>query len=135
LQGRGLAIDRLASEGRYLFVDFAGGLSQAVDNGQLDEARFREGVAALLHDAWKTNQGARRRIALCGEGAPCLWQSGQSNAAICIERLWNELSKAATIDSLCAYDGAVLSGDDSRDTLQQICSEHAAVHFRRDVVA
>ena len=50
--------------------------------------------------------------------------------------LWNELSKAWAVDSLCAYDANVLRrDDDSRDTLQRICSEHSAVHFRRDVVA
>jgi DNA-binding NarL/FixJ family response regulator len=136
LLARGVAVDRFASEGRYLFVDFAGEFSQSIADGQLDEARFAEAAAALFNDARKTNGGDRRRIALCGEGAPRLWQGGHSHAAIRIERLWNELSKASAVDSLCAYDADMLRrDDDSRDTLQRICSEHSAVHFRRDVVA
>ena len=136
LLARGVAVDRFASEGRYLFVDFAGELSQSIADGQLDEARFGEAAAALFNDARRTNGGDRRRIALCGEGAPCLWQGGHSHAAICIERVWNELSKAWAVDSLCAYDANMIRrDDDSRDALQRICSEHSAVHFRRDVVA
>ena len=47
------------------------------------------------------------------------------------ERVWNELSKAWAVDSLCAYDANMIRrDDDSRDTLQRICSEHSAVHFR-----
>jgi DNA-binding NarL/FixJ family response regulator len=134
LLARGVAVDRFANEGRYLFVDSAGELSQSAV-GQLDQARFGEAATALLDHARRTNGGDPRRIALCGEGAPCLGQGGHSNA-IRIERLWNELSKARAVDSLCAYDADVLRHvDASPDTLQRICSEHSAVHFRRDVVA
>jgi hypothetical protein len=134
LLAREVAVGRFANEGRYLFVDSAGELSQSAV-GQLDQARFGEAATALLDHARRTNGGDPRRIALCGEGAPCLGQGGHSNA-IRIERLWNELSKARAVDSLCAYDADVLRHvDASPDTLQRICSEHSAVHFRRDVVA
>ena len=132
LLARGVAVDRFASEGRYLFGDCAGELSQFVADGQLDEVRFGEAAAALFNYARRTNGGDPRRIALCGEGAPCLWQGGHSTSAIRMERLWSELSKAWAVDSLCAYDADVLRRDDaSRGALQRICAEHSAVHFRR----
>ena len=132
LVARKVAVDRLASEGQYLLVDSAGEFWQSVADGQLDEAQLAHAAAALFNHARRTNGGGRRRIALCGEGAPCLWQGGHSQAAICIERLWNELSKEGPVDSLCAYDADVLRRDDaSRGTLQRICSEHSAVHFRQ----
>jgi len=135
LVARGVAVDRFASEGRYLFVEFAGEFSQSVADGQLDAAQL-EAAAALFNRAPRTNGGDRRRIALCGEGASCLWQGGHSHAALRIEQLWNELSKGWAVDWLCAYDADVLRRDDARrDTLQRICAEHSAVHFRRDVVA
>jgi DNA-binding NarL/FixJ family response regulator len=136
LLARGVAVDRFASEGRYLFVDVAGEFSHSMVDGRLDEARFGQHAAALFNHARRTNGGDQRRIALCGEGAPSLWQEGRSDAAVCIERLWNELSKSWAVDSLCAYDADVLRRDDaSRDTLRRICSEHSAVHFRPVAVA
>jgi DNA-binding NarL/FixJ family response regulator len=135
LLARGIAVSRFASESRYLFVDSAGELSQSVADGQLDQARFGEAATALFNHARRTNGGDPGRIALCGEGAPCLCQGDHPNA-IRIERLSNELSKAWAVDSLCAYDADMLRHvDASPDTLQRICSEHSAVHFRRDVVA
>jgi hypothetical protein len=117
-------------------VDVAGEFSHSMVDGRLDEARFGQHAAALFNHARRTNGGDQRRIALCGEGAPSLWQEGRSDAAVCIERLWNELSKSWAVDSLCAYDADVLRRDDaSRDTLRRICSEHSAVHFRPVAVA
>ena len=133
LQARGVAVDRLASEGRYVFVDCANELSPLLAGGQLDEARFGAAAAALFDQAATAAKGDRPRIALCGEGAPCLLKAANANAAICIERIWNELSKTRAVDSLCAYDADVLGRDEaSREAFQRICSEHSAVHFRRN---
>jgi hypothetical protein len=131
LQKRGVTVDRLASEGRYLFVDFADEFAKFTSDGQLDEARFGEAVATLFDHVSRQTTGDRPRIALCGEGAPCLWKEGHANAAICIERVWNMLSNTWAVDSLCAYDADLLRRDDSRDAFHRICSEHTAVHFRR----
>jgi hypothetical protein len=133
LQGRGVAIDRLAREGRYLFADFTSPLLQSIVHGGLDEARFGEAAAALFDHMTGTAGGRRPRIALCGEVGPSLLKRGDANAAICIERLWNALSKTWAVDSLCAYGGDVLRrNDNSREAFQRICNEHSAVHFRRN---
>lgn len=133
LQARGVAVDCLACEGRYLFVDFAAAFPEPVDGGRIDEARIAEVATALFTQARRTAAGDRPRMALCGEGAPCSCARGHSHAALCIERLWNELSKRWIVDSLCAYQADALGrDDDSRDAFHRICTEHSAVHFRRN---
>ena len=93
--------------------------------------RLQEAAIALCNRVARTAAGTPRRIALCGEGAPCLFTSGDTNAALCIERIWNEISKTWAVDSLCAYDAGVLRRDgESRDAFLRICAEHSAVHFR-----
>jgi DNA-binding NarL/FixJ family response regulator len=133
LQECGVAIDRLAREGQYMFIDLAATFSQSMAEGQIDEAEVAEVAAALFSQARRTAPGDRPRLALCGEAAPCLWMRGHVNAAVCIEQLWNKFSRGWTVDSLCAYDADVLPrDDDNREAFQRICVEHSAVHFRRN---
>ena len=131
LRACGVAVDRLAGEGRYLFVDFAATFPESVAGGAIDETRVADVAAALFSHARRT-AGDRPRMALCGEGAPGLWTRGYAEAAISIERLWNELSKGWTIDSLCAYRADALCRDDRSGAFHRICTEHSAVHFRRN---
>ena len=131
LLARGIAVDRFAADGNFVFVDSAAALSQAMRNGQLDETRLQEAAVALCNRVARTAAATPRRIAFCGEGAPCVFTSGDTNAALCIERVWNEIAKTWAVDSLCAYDAGVLRREgESRDAFLRICAEHSAVHFR-----
>jgi DNA-binding NarL/FixJ family response regulator len=131
LLARGVDVDGVTGDGRYLFVDFAHASPQWVSEGRLDEGRFAEATAALFNEVSGTTRGGRPRIALCGEGAPCLGAEGRVTAGVCIERLRSELSKTWAVDSLCAYDADMLGrNDDSRDAFHRICTEHSAIHFR-----
>ena len=133
LQGCGVARDRLEREGRFIFVDFARTFPESVASGEIDEAAVGEVAAALFRQAEKAATGDRPRVALCGEAAPCLWTRGHAEAAICIERLWNQLARTWIVDSLCAYSADVLPGHGGGgEALQRICAEHSAVHFRRN---
>ena len=57
-----------------------------------------------------------------------LWAQGKTNAAVCLERLWDDVAKQHELDILCAYPASNFpSGKDERDpdypeVLQQLTS-------------
>ncbi|MEP6995064.1 MAG: ATP-binding protein, partial [Acidobacteriota bacterium] len=52
---------------------------------------------------------------------------GKPDAAIALERLWNELGKAHPFSLLCAYPIDGFGGEDHCEPFLQICAEHAEV--------
>ncbi len=132
LRARGIPVDRLASEGRHVFVDVATTLASTMADGRLDEARLRDAVADIFEQITATAGRHRLRIIFCAEDGAGLWNEGQPDAAVQLERLWNELSTGWAIDTLCAYDVDARRGHgEACDTFRRICAEHTAVLFRR----
>jgi DNA-binding NarL/FixJ family response regulator len=128
LQAYGLPIDVAIEEGRYLPVDVVDALSSFMANDVLNPSRFLSTFGDLIRKASESVEWDRR-VAIFGEGVQVLWEQGNREAAIQIERLCNDLVKQYNIDILCGYSfynpQGVLHGD---VILQQICAEHSAVY-------
>jgi len=94
----------------------------------VSEPPDREGLVAILiglkQAAAKTGN-KYPRVAVCGERAGRLWAEGQTDAAIHIEKLFNELAKSHEIDILCVYPFPV--GEGNEESVKAICAEHAVV--------
>jgi DNA-binding NarL/FixJ family response regulator len=130
LQSHGLDIAAAIEQGRYIPLDAAATLSTFMVDDLPDPARFFEAAAHLFAAAVKAAKGERPhpRVAVCGECDPPLWTLGNGEAAIRLEKLWNEIAKTHDVDVLCGYPLGGLHSVPSSQIFQRICAEHSAVH-------
>src|SRR5262249_20760656 len=91
------------------------------DNGWPDEGRF----AAVVGDLVTRIAGRRLRIRVFGEMVALLWERGQREAAIHLEKLWNALGQQHRFALLCAYPMAGFRGVADDAPLLQVCAQHS----------
>lgn len=126
LQAQALDMTAAVDEGRYISLDAADTLATIMVDGLPDPVLLLEGLSGLIESASKAAKGVRPRVALCGERVGLLWAEGNTDGAIRLEQLVNELHKTRDIDILCAYP---LRGDQREmdsETFERICAEHSA---------
>jgi hypothetical protein len=99
-------------------------------NGMPDPVRFFNVAGDLLLNAAKVAKRQNPRVAACGEGAPLLWAQGNSEAAIRLEHLWNEIAKSYDLDVFCMYPLGRFQGGIGSHIFEKICAAHSAVHSR-----
>jgi DNA-binding NarL/FixJ family response regulator len=132
LQSHGLDITAAIEQGRYIPLDAAATLSTFMVDDLPDPARFFEAAAHLFTAAVKAAKGEHPhpRVAVCGECDPPLWTLGSGEAAIRLEKLWNEIAKTHDVDILCGYPLGSFHSVPGSQIFQRICAEHSAVHSR-----
>ena len=130
LQAYGVDIGAAIELGRYVSLDAAETLSTFMHDGMPNPVRFLNSFDNLIATATEATNGDRVRVAVFGECVHLLWEQGNVEAAIQVERLGNQHAKAHDVDILCGYfTGSVRGGMDSH-CFQRICAEHSAVYSR-----
>jgi CheY-like chemotaxis protein len=127
MRTRSVDLERARREGRYLFFDVPTAFGGFMVDGWPDEGRFWNGCAALILRAAKACRCSPPRVAAMGEGVACLWLSGQPDACIRVEQLWDDLSFAYNVDVFCGYLIEEMDSPDFDAVLESIRQEHTAV--------
>jgi DNA-binding NarL/FixJ family response regulator len=127
LRARGIDVDRAFRHGTYLPLDVLDTLSGFVVDGRLDEARFWNAASTLIIEAARAPGGNRRRVAACGECAPTLMREGMVQAAMSLERLWDDVARTFDVDVFCGYLADDLRCNGDTAAFQTICASHSAV--------
>jgi PAS domain S-box-containing protein len=127
LAARGLDTAEAKRQGRYSALDAAQTLPRFMENGTVDEARFRSIIGGLLTQARNAVDGRQCRIAAFGELVALLWAEGKPEEAIRLERLWNDLAKTYSFSLLCAYPVSGFSEEGNMEPFLKICEEHSGV--------
>ena len=127
LRSEGLDTDGTIQEGRYIALDASDVISQIVVNDVVDRDRFLEGIRGFIESACKAARLDRPRVALAGEVVGLLWAKSQSDAAVLLEKVGNELSDAYEVDILCAYP---MEARLEEAVYKKIRLEHSAAYFR-----
>jgi DNA-binding NarL/FixJ family response regulator len=128
LQAHGVDSAAAIEQGRYFSLDVDATLSSFMLNDLPDPARFFKVAGDLILKAAKAATGEHPRVAACGECAPTLWAQGKADAAIQLERLWDELARRYDVNILCGYVLKGFPGEQESPIFQKICSAHSAVH-------
>ena len=123
LQGHGANIPALIEQGRCLPLDVADILSTFMVNDLPDPARFSRVVGDLIATAAKATAGKPSRVTICGECASILWAEGNTDAAIRVEQLCDQLTKRYQMDILCGFSFSSFYRDEDKQIFQRICSE------------
>jgi DNA-binding NarL/FixJ family response regulator len=129
LQKYGLDIGAAIEQGRYIPLDAADTLSRFMVDDMPDGVRFlkltNDLIARAMNAAW-----GEHRVAACGECAPLLWMQGKAEAAVRLERLWDEIANTHKMEILCGYRLGIFQDDLNNHIFEQICKEHTTVYSR-----
>src|SRR5439155_609887 len=101
LVARGADVVRLQHSGDLVLLDAEDQLSLFMTNGKPDAARFRNGMCEVIDRARRGRSDCAVRI--YGQMVDILWKDGQQEAAIHLERLWNQLANTEAFSLLCGY--------------------------------
>ena len=99
LLARGFDPKVAAGQSRYLVLDAAVLLGQFMMEGWPNETLFKKIIGQVIERA----KGKGHRLAVFGEMVALLWADGKHDAAVRLERLWNELAEAEAFSLLCAF--------------------------------
>lgn len=112
---------------RYIPLDVDQRLSKFVVNDLPDPVRFFKAAHKLIEGAAQTASGEHLRVAVCGEGTSTLWAKGNADAAVQLERLWDDIAKTYELDILCGFLLRPSQGEQESDTYAKIGAAHSAI--------
>jgi CheY-like chemotaxis protein len=128
LELEGCDVAEAMKQGRYLDLEPSDMLSTFLVNDQPDADRFIKAAGDSIATALKAATGKHPRVAVCGECPALLHAEGRAEAAVEMERLWNELANVYDVDSLCGYPIESFRSEEQSPIFQRICAEHSAVY-------
>jgi hypothetical protein len=122
LQALSCDVSRLQASGELLMLDAEEMLSTFMKDGAPDPVAFQDSVGGALDKAAAGRPHASVRA--YGEMVDCLWKAGQTDAAIRLEVLWNQLANTRAFSLLCGY---CMGNFYKHGAYEQICDHHTHV--------
>jgi PAS domain S-box-containing protein len=121
--GRGFDAQAASGRGELVLLDAAETLATFTVGGALDRERFFARMGEIFAPF------ARRagRILIFGEMVSLLWREGRPEAAVELERLWNELARHHLFTLFCAYSLDDCAGREHLRPFEAICASHTRV--------
>lgn len=111
--------------GRYRASDSVAAGFSVLSDGHAVPDRIASYVAGL--DRWRVaTAGAQSRLTVVGDIATHLALGGNANAAMEIEHLWSEVTRALPFLTVCCYPMTSFA-DDTGPVFPHLCAEHFAV--------
>jgi signal transduction histidine kinase len=126
LKTAGVNVANLTKQGRYISLDAASTLAKFMVDGTPDAALFTKVVGRLVERAkGKSRKG--RGLFVFGEMVALLWTSGNTQGALRLEQLWNELASKYDFSLYCGYPTKASGREDDREMFLKICREHSGL--------
>ena len=126
LRANAVEVEAALDQGRFIQLDAFETVSAFMLNDYPDAPRCAEMVGNLVTRASR-RVGEHARVAICGECAPTLLSEGKVEAAIRLERLWNEVTRSFNADTLCGYIWSAFLRKETISIFKNICAQHSAV--------
>ena len=127
LKGQGIDVARAKAESRYIALEASDILSKFMVDGLPNRVLFSDAIGQVIARAASASLDDNRRVVAFGEMVALLWAEGKYEAAIQLEKLWNELAKTYSFSLHCAYPIQGFSRQTMDDSLRKICAEHSGV--------
>lgn len=122
LSARSLDVAQLVRTGDLILLDAKDTLSAFMANGKPDAAKFKDAMCDVITRAGRGRADCIIRI--YGQMVDVLWQTGEHDAAIRLEMLWNQLANTRAFSLLCGYAMGQFYKDAN---FADICSHHTHV--------
>lgn len=127
LERRGLDILAAAQQGWYISLDAEACLDKFMRGGRPDPSAFVDSIGSVIDHAQAAVRGDCSRVAIFGEMVALLWEQGKPEAALELERLWNELAKTRSFSLHCGYPLQSFDREEHGGLFCQICEAHSGV--------
>ena len=109
---------------RYQSADAADAATKCIVDGHLDVKRFTAFIEPFFKQAYDAGNGGVR---VFGEIVAVAWAQQNYEAAIELEKAWNDLAHAYSFTLFCAYPIGSFSKHGDGDPFVRICNEHSSV--------
>ena len=119
----GIELAEAVARGRFVPLDAAETLAQFMVDGLPDRRRFQAVIGPLIEKMVQPG----RRVHAFGEMVALLWTDGNTEGAIRLEELWNELGKKNRFALFCAYPLAGFGEGSHAAPFAGICDCHTRV--------
>lgn len=130
LQDRGVDMVRAVRQGRYVSLSVDETLSTFMVGDRVDETRFWSSVTSVMLSAVRGSTAEPPHVIACGECAPTLCAQGKAEAAIRVERLWDEVTRTYRLDTFCGYSSDECLCVDADHVRGEIRATHTATYAR-----
>ncbi|MDQ1390475.1 MAG: hypothetical protein QOF56_3929 [Acidobacteriaceae bacterium] len=127
LKSQGIDLARAKAESRYIALEATDVLSRFMVDGLPNRVLFSGAIGQVIARAASASLEQNHRVVAFGEMVALLWAEGKCEAAIQLEKLWNELAKTYSFSLHCAYPMQGFSRQEMDDSLRKICAEHSSV--------
>lgn len=128
LSAHGLDLKRSVELGRYVAMDAAETLARFMEQGRPNEARFAELVGGVITRAREAAQKkGDSSVALFGEMVALLWEQGNTEGALRLEQIWNQIAQSHSFSLVCAYPLRGFYREEDSAAFRRICHEHSEV--------
>ena len=114
-----------ARQGRFSIYDASQMLAMFMVDGQPDAGLFVASVGRVLAEGKKAARSKDGGLTVFGEMVAVLWEDGNKDGAMALERLWNRVMEDRAFHLHCAYPNWLF--DDGEAELQDICRVHTHV--------
>jgi len=122
LAARGIDLDRLNKEGRFVCCDASQTLATFMVDEWPDERLFTRAIESVIARVNKP-----RELRAFGEMVALLWADGNRQAAVRLEELWNSFMKTHALSLCCAYPLHSFGSDADASLFLKVCANHTPV--------
>ena len=123
LTSRHIDVPKARQMGDLAIVDAEEALSTFMVSGTPDSELFKTNVGTVMEQAIRGRE--RTPVRAYGEMVDVLWKKGQTEAAVKVEVLWNQLASAYSFSLLCGY--AIGNFYKQTSQLEQVMQQHTHV--------
>lgn len=127
LQARQMNLAVLAAREQYVATDSALALSLVMHEGRLDAKRVAEMIHGLDQLRLAGPHGPRGRLTICGDMSAVLCRNGDFEAALQLERIWDDLTRALPFFTVCCHAIDCFENSEALNLLSNVCAVHSAV--------
>jgi signal transduction histidine kinase len=120
----GLDIQLFAKEDRFITLNAEETLAQFMVEGWPDKSLLCEAAESVLLRAKAAAQRSSGAVAVFGEMVALLSEQGNHDAAIYLEKLWDDLRRHHSLILRCAYPLACFAAESDHDIFRRICAVH-----------
>jgi hypothetical protein len=96
-------------------------------DGRPDKERLRTFMHTLDRLRLSAPNGPGSRLTIVGDLSASLCREDDFEAALEIERIWNELTRPLPFSTICSYPIECFDQAAAQNTLPRICAEHSGV--------
>lgn len=127
LKNARINVGNVSAEGRLQMFDAEETLRSIIVRGKADWRAFQKTITPLFDTARAASNSKFRNTAAFGEMVALLAQDRKFEAAIQLERFWNEFARTTRLVLHCAYPMHLFAEPYNDEAYMRVCREHTNV--------